>query len=57
MSAAYASFLDHELGSLSPGKYADFVILDAKTWDEFTEQDVSSRVVEATYVNGMQAYP
>lgn len=57
ISAAYAAFLDHQVGSLSPGKYADFVILDATTWAELAEQDVSSRVVEATYVSGAQAYP
>jgi len=45
------------LGSLSPGKYADFVVLDATNWDEFAKQDVSTRIVEATYVNGVQAYP
>ncbi|KAF9591655.1 hypothetical protein IFM89_005236 [Coptis chinensis] len=32
ISAAYASFLDQQLGSLSPGKLADFVVLSADTW-------------------------
>jgi predicted amidohydrolase YtcJ len=28
LDAAYASFAENELGSLTPGKKADFVILD-----------------------------
>lgn len=55
ISAAYACNLDDKLGSLTIGKYADFVILNA-TWDEFARQD-GSTVVSATYVNGVQAYP
>lgn len=55
LSAAYACNLDDKLGSLSTGKYADFVVLNA-TWDEFVRQD-GSTVVSSTYVNGVQAYP
>ncbi|XP_020081247.1 uncharacterized protein LOC109704879 [Ananas comosus] len=55
ISAAYACFLDHSLGSLSPGKYADFVVLPAGSWDELVNELPSS--VLATYVNGKQAYP
>ncbi|XP_029124091.1 protein LONG AFTER FAR-RED 3 isoform X4 [Elaeis guineensis] len=55
ISAAYACFLDHDLGSLSAGKYADFVVLPADSWDEFSN-DLPSSVL-ATYVNGVQAYP
>jgi imidazolonepropionase-like amidohydrolase len=55
ISAAYACFLDQELGSLSPGKYADFVVLPANSWTEFVENP--SDFVLATYVNGKQAYP
>ncbi|XP_011020404.1 PREDICTED: uncharacterized protein LOC105122806 isoform X1 [Populus euphratica] len=54
ISAAYACFLDNELGSLSPGKLADFVILSASTLDDLAEGSVT---VEATYVAGVQAYP
>ncbi|WOK99095.1 hypothetical protein Cni_G07807 [Canna indica] len=55
ISAAYAGFLDQELGSLSPGKYADFVVLPVNSWDQFAE-DLPAAVF-ATYVNGKQAYP
>ncbi|XP_078442800.1 amidohydrolase family [Wolffia australiana] len=56
MSAAYASFLDGDLGSLSPGKLADFVVLSANSWEEFVET-VSSTSVVATYISGVQAFP
>uniref|UniRef100_A0A0E0N7P8 Amidohydrolase 3 domain-containing protein n=1 Tax=Oryza rufipogon TaxID=4529 RepID=A0A0E0N7P8_ORYRU len=55
ISAAYACFLDHVLGSLSEGKYADFVILPSTSWNEFGS-DIPDHVL-ATYVNGKQAYP
>ncbi|XP_078178772.1 amidohydrolase family isoform X2 [Carex rostrata] len=55
ISAAHACFLDQELGSLSPGKYADFVVLPANSWAEFAQN--LSDFVSATYVNGKQAYP
>ncbi|CAA7388485.1 unnamed protein product [Spirodela intermedia] len=56
ISAAYASFLEGDLGSLSPGKLADFVVLSARSWEEFAEA-VSSSSILATYVGGLQAFP
>ncbi|CAD6228131.1 unnamed protein product [Miscanthus lutarioriparius] len=55
LSAAFACFLDHAVGSLSEGKYADFVVLPSTSWDEFSN-DVPGQVL-ATYVSGRQAYP
>ncbi|XP_050234493.1 protein LONG AFTER FAR-RED 3 isoform X2 [Mercurialis annua] len=55
ISAADACFLENEVGSLSPGKRADFVILSSTSWDDFEAQGSAS--VEATYVAGAQAYP
>ncbi|KAJ0978772.1 hypothetical protein J5N97_014246 [Dioscorea zingiberensis] len=56
ISAAYAIFLgSSEVGSLTPGKYADFVVLPSTSWEEFAE-DVPS-IVFKTYINGVQAYP
>ncbi|KAJ1287093.1 hypothetical protein BS78_03G403900 [Paspalum vaginatum] len=55
ISAAYACFLDHAVGSLSEGKYADFVVLPSTSWDEFSS-DVPGQVL-VTYVGGEQAYP
>ncbi|CAA7060402.1 unnamed protein product [Microthlaspi erraticum] len=55
ISAAKAAFLDHHLGSLSPGKLADFVVLSTNSWEEFSK-DVTASVL-ATYVGGKQVYP
>ncbi|XP_027343875.1 protein LONG AFTER FAR-RED 3-like [Abrus precatorius] len=54
ISAARASFMDNDIGSLSIGKLADFVILSTNSWEDFAEASVS---VEATYVSGVRAYP
>ncbi|XP_058196390.1 protein LONG AFTER FAR-RED 3 isoform X3 [Rhododendron vialii] len=55
ISAARACFLDEEVGSLSPGKFADFVVLSTESWDELMAE--GSAYVKATYVGGVQAYP
>ncbi|KAK6143296.1 hypothetical protein DH2020_023644 [Rehmannia glutinosa] len=38
ISAARACFLDEDVGSLSPGKMADFVILSMDSWDKFLKK-------------------
>jgi len=55
ISAAHACFLEEEVGSLSPGKFADFVVLSTESWDEFMAEGSAS--VIATYVGGRQVYP
>ncbi|GMN51481.1 hypothetical protein TIFTF001_020637 [Ficus carica] len=55
ISAARACFLDKEVGSLSPGRLADFVIISTYSWHGFAAEGSAS--VEATYVSGVQAYP
>ncbi|KAK3221493.1 hypothetical protein Dsin_008518 [Dipteronia sinensis] len=55
LSAAHACFLENDLGSLSPGKLADFVILSTDSWEDFAAEGSAS--IEATYVAGVQAYP
>ena len=42
---AYASFMENEVGSLSPGKYADFVILDQDIMTVPAERILSTRVL------------
>lgn len=54
-SAAYACFLDKDIGSLSPGKLADFVVLSTDSWESFSAGGSTS--VQATYVGGIQAFP
>ncbi|TXG60976.1 hypothetical protein EZV62_012339 [Acer yangbiense] len=55
LSAAHACFLENDLGSLSLGKLADFVILSTDSWEDFAAEGSAS--IEATYVSGVQAYP
>lgn len=55
ISAARAAFLDRYLGSLSPRKFADFVILSTDSWDEFSKDGSAS--VAATFIAGKKAYP
>lgn len=55
ISAAQAAFLDDHLGSISPAKLADFVVLSTNSWDEFSKDGSAS--VLATYVGGKQVHP
>jgi predicted amidohydrolase YtcJ len=52
---AYAAFQEKDLGSLAPGKYADFVILDRDIMTVAPDQIVGTRVI-ATYLGGRAVY-
>ena len=52
---AYASFQESVLGSLTPGKLADFVILDRDIM-EVAEKDIIGTRVIATYLGGKPIY-
>lgn len=53
--AAYANFEEKEKGSLEPGKFADFVVLDTDIMS-CDEAKILSTVVEKTFVNGKEVY-
>ncbi|KAJ7244184.1 amidohydrolase family-domain-containing protein [Mycena haematopus] len=55
LDAAYASFAETELGSLTPGKRADFVVLDRNIM-EVDPADILKTKVVATVVDGKVAY-
>lgn len=55
LDAAYASFAENEIGSLSPGKKADFVVLDKDIMTVRASEILNTRVV-ATVVDGMVVY-
>jgi predicted amidohydrolase YtcJ len=55
LDAAYASFAEHQLGSLSPGKKADFVVLDRDIMTCKVEDILLTKVL-ATVVDGKVLY-
>ncbi len=52
---AYAGFQEKDLGSITPGKYADFVVLDQDIMRIPSELLLNTRIV-ATYVGGRAVY-
>ena len=52
---AYAAFMEKEVGSLEPGKLADFVILDQDIMRVPTDLLLRTPVV-ATYLGGKPVY-
>lgn len=52
---AYAAFQEKVLGSLSPGKYADFVVLDRDIMRVPVTEILKTRVL-ATYIGGRSVY-
>jgi len=55
LDAAYASFAEADLGSLVPGKKADFVVLDRDIMSVPID-DIIGTGVQATVVDGRVAY-
>ncbi|KAE9403745.1 hypothetical protein BT96DRAFT_964408 [Gymnopus androsaceus JB14] len=55
LDPAYASFVEHELGSLTPGKIADFVVLDRDIMKVPYAEILEAKVV-ATVIDGKTAY-
>jgi len=53
---AYAAFDDNDLGTLEPGKYADFVIWRGDLEEVRTGSDALALKPEATYVAGKAVY-
>lgn len=57
LDAAYAAFAEDVLGSLSPGKRADYVILDRDIMDETKPVgEILKAQVKATIVDGKVMY-
>jgi predicted amidohydrolase YtcJ len=52
---AYAAFQEKEVGSITPGKYADFVVLDQDIMRVPAELVLQTRVLE-TYLGGKPVY-
>jgi predicted amidohydrolase YtcJ len=56
LDAAYAGFAEAEVGSLEPGKRADFTVLSLPI-DRWPAGRLLETRVEATYVDGRRVYP
>ncbi|HET7456266.1 MAG TPA: amidohydrolase [Gemmatimonadaceae bacterium] len=52
---AYAAFQEHDAGSLTPGKYADFVVLDQDIMKVAAEDVLKTQVI-ATYIGGKAVF-
>jgi predicted amidohydrolase YtcJ len=55
ISAAYANFQERAIGSISPGKYADFVIVD-RDWMNVAPDAIEASNILATYFGGRCVY-
>ncbi len=55
MAGAYAAFWENQLGSLSPGKFADFIFLDTNL-DTCPPQEILTAKVMATFIAGNEVY-
>jgi len=53
--AAKAAFEENEKGSLEPGKYADFVILDTDLMNA-TPQKVLQAKIKSTWIGGEMVF-
>jgi len=51
LDAARANFQEHLIGSITPGKYADFVVID-RDWMTVTPESILETTVLRTYFAG-----
>ena len=55
LDAAYAAFMEDEVGSIAPGKRADFVVFSQDLMTVPLEEILDTEVV-ATYIDGAPVY-
>jgi predicted amidohydrolase YtcJ len=53
--AAHANFQEDVVGSISPGKYADFVVMD-RDWMTVEPEAIMSTRIQSTYLGGKRVY-
>ena len=55
MGGAYNEYKENEIGSIEPGKYADFIVLD-QNLIEIKPTDIHKTKVLSTFLDGRQVY-
>jgi hypothetical protein len=53
--AAHANFQEKILGSITPGKYADFVVMD-RDWMTAPPEEIMATRIQGTYLSGKRVY-
>jgi predicted amidohydrolase YtcJ len=53
--AAHANFQERVLGSITPGKYADFVVMD-RDWMRVAPEEIMQTKILSTYFGGRRVY-
>ncbi len=53
--AAHANFSENAIGSIAPGKYADFVVMD-QDWMKAAPESIMRTRIQATYSSGSKVY-
>jgi predicted amidohydrolase YtcJ len=56
IAAARANFQERLIGSIAPGKYADFVVMD-RDWMTVAPEELVETQIVATYLGGRRVYP
>ncbi|HEY0327442.1 MAG TPA: amidohydrolase family protein, partial [Allosphingosinicella sp.] len=54
--AAYAGFAEDRIGSLQPGRYADFIFIDRDIFDNMDQQQVRDTRVLETWIGGERVW-
>jgi hypothetical protein len=53
--AAHANFMDEVTGSIAPGKFADFVVMD-RDWLSAAPEAIMGTTIVGTYLGGVRVY-
>jgi predicted amidohydrolase YtcJ len=53
--AAHANFQERVAGSITPGKYADFVVMD-RDWMTVAPEEIAATHISGTYLGGKRVY-